>query len=81
MCPDWTEENRRIESTWSTRRSSLTISAKLVGAGAVSQQLIPMGERSGLLTHIATMEHAVKALMYGLTRRKLWSGMVKVKGL
>jgi hypothetical protein len=29
----------------------------------------------------ACKEHAVKALMYGLTRRKLWSGMVKVKGL
>jgi hypothetical protein len=26
-------------------------------------------------------EHAVKALMYGLTRRKIWCGMVKVKGL
>jgi hypothetical protein len=29
----------------------------------------------------ACEEHAVKALMYGLTRRKLWGGMVKVKGL
>jgi hypothetical protein len=29
----------------------------------------------------ACEQHAVKALMYGLTRRKLWSGMVKVKGL
>lgn len=29
----------------------------------------------------ACEEHAVKALMYGLTRRKIWCGMVKVKGL
>jgi hypothetical protein len=29
----------------------------------------------------ACKEHAVKTLMYGLTRHKLWSGMVKVKRL
>jgi hypothetical protein len=29
----------------------------------------------------ACEEHAVKALMYGLTRRKTWSGMVRVTGL
>jgi hypothetical protein len=27
----------------------------------------------------ACEEHAVKALMYGLTRRKTWSGIVRVK--
>ena len=32
------------------------ISAKPVGVGAVSQRLIPTGERSGLQTHIATTE-------------------------
>jgi hypothetical protein len=26
-------------------------------------------------------EHAVKALMYGLTRRKMWFRLAKVKGL
>jgi hypothetical protein len=52
-----------------------------LGKHTTFQRLIPTGERSGLLTPIAAMEHAVKALMYGLTRRKLWSGMVKVKGL
>ena len=31
-------------------------SAKPVGVGAVFQRLIPTGERSGLLTHIATTE-------------------------
>ena len=36
-----------------TGRSSPTISAKPDGVGAVSQRLIPQGERSGLLTHIA----------------------------
>jgi hypothetical protein len=34
----------------------LTVSAKPVGVGAVSQRLIPTGEQSGLLTHIATTE-------------------------
>src|SRR4029450_5400253 len=38
----------------STGKSSPTISAKPVGVGAASQRLIPTGERSGLLTHIAT---------------------------
>jgi len=33
-----------------------TGSAHLVGVGAVSQRLIPTGERSGLQMHIATME-------------------------
>ena len=37
-------------------KSSLTISAKPVGVGAVSQRLIPTGERSGLQTRIATTE-------------------------
>src|SRR5439155_8385552 len=32
------------------------ISAKPVGVGAVSQRLVPTGERSGSPTHIATME-------------------------
>ncbi len=36
--------------------SSLSISAKPAGVGAASQRLIPTGERSGLQTHIATME-------------------------
>jgi hypothetical protein len=40
----------------STISHVLTISAKPVGVGAVSQRLIPMGERSGLPTHIAEME-------------------------
>ena len=34
----------------------LTISVKPVGVGAASHRLIPTGERSGLQTHIATME-------------------------
>jgi len=33
-----------------------TISAKPVGVGAASQPWIPTGERSSLLTHIATTE-------------------------
>jgi hypothetical protein len=37
-------------------RESLTISAKLVGAGAVSQPWILRDERSGLLTPIAATE-------------------------
>jgi hypothetical protein len=37
-------------------KSLLTISAKPVGVGAGFQRLIPTGERSGLLTRIATME-------------------------
>jgi len=32
------------------------VSAKPVGVGAVSQRLIPTGERSGLLTRIAATE-------------------------
>jgi hypothetical protein len=36
--------------------SSLTISAKPVGVGVVSQRLIPTGEQSGLLTGIAATE-------------------------
>src|SRR5206468_8590826 len=35
---------------------ALTISAKPVGVGAVSQRLIPEGERTGLQTHIAATE-------------------------
>jgi hypothetical protein len=38
----------------STGKSSLTISVKPVGVGAVSQPWIAKGERSGLLTHTAT---------------------------
>jgi hypothetical protein len=34
-------------------KSSLRISAKPAGVRAASQQLIPTGERSGLLTHAA----------------------------
>jgi len=37
-------------------KSSVTISVKPVGVGAVSQRLIPLGERSSLQTHIATTE-------------------------
>jgi hypothetical protein len=33
-----------------------TISARLVGVGAVCQRLIPTGERSGLQTRTATTE-------------------------
>ncbi|PYV71258.1 MAG: hypothetical protein DMG96_29145 [Acidobacteria bacterium] len=39
-------EDRALES-------SLTISAKPDAVGAVSQESIPMGEQSSLLTHIA----------------------------
>ena len=35
---------------------ALTISAKPVGVGVVFQPWIARGERSGLLTHIATMD-------------------------
>jgi hypothetical protein len=35
-------------------KSSLIISAKLVGVGAASQRLIPTGERSGLRTPFVT---------------------------
>jgi hypothetical protein len=48
------EEQRKVQG--STRRSSLTISAKPVGVGAASQRLIPTGEPSGLLTRIATTD-------------------------
>jgi hypothetical protein len=39
-------------------REGLTTSAKPVGVGKSSQPLIPTGERSGLLTRIATTESA-----------------------
>jgi hypothetical protein len=35
---------------------TLIISAKPVGVGAALQPWVPTGERSGLLTHIATTE-------------------------
>jgi hypothetical protein len=38
-------------------KSSLTISAKPVGVGAMSQPRIPTGERSELLTHTAMTEN------------------------
>jgi hypothetical protein len=41
----------------STEESSLTISAKPVGVGAVFQPWILAGERSGLLTRTAAMEN------------------------
>jgi hypothetical protein len=41
------------------RKSSLTISAKPDGVGAVSRRLIPRGERTGLLTHIGTTERGL----------------------
>ena len=48
-------EQKRQESSASevTGKLSLTISAKPVGVGALSQRLIPTGERSGLQTQIA----------------------------
>jgi hypothetical protein len=48
------EEQRKVQG--SAGKSSLTISAKQDGVGAASQRLIPTGERSSLLTHIATTE-------------------------
>jgi hypothetical protein len=46
----------RLAAAFGIGKSSLTISARLDGVGAASQRLIPTGERSGLLTHIATTE-------------------------
>jgi len=48
------EEQRKVQGI--TRRSSLTISAKPVGVGVVSQLWIAKAEQSGLLTRIATIE-------------------------
>jgi hypothetical protein len=55
-------------------RLSLTISAKPDGVGAASQRLIPTGERSGLLTHIAAtgkrfVVHADEKLTAAVGRR------------
>jgi len=44
------------QTAWNPRKSSLTISEKPVGVGAVSQRLIPTSERSGLQTRIAATE-------------------------
>ncbi len=46
--------HRRIRVGWSIRKSSPTISATPDGVGAVAQRLILTGERSGLLTRIAS---------------------------
>jgi hypothetical protein len=48
------EEQRKVQG--STGKSSLTISAKPVGVGAVLQGLIPTDKRSSLLMHTATTE-------------------------
>jgi hypothetical protein len=47
-------------------KSSLTISAKPVGVGAVFQPLMPAGEQSGLLTRIAATESASFVLREGM---------------
>ena len=66
--------NKRVPSTYCPRTrieiASLSLkpalvigvrslSSKPVGAGAVFQRLIPTGERSGLLTHIAATENVL----------------------
>jgi hypothetical protein len=43
-------------------KSSLTISAKPLGVGAMSQRLIPTGERFGLQTRIAPTESILLCL-------------------
>jgi hypothetical protein len=45
-----------VKLAWSSEKSSLTISAKPVGVGAVAQRLIPTGKGSLLQMRIATME-------------------------
>jgi len=54
--PDITSAVARRAKKRGIAAISLTISAKPDGVGAVSQPWILAGERSGLLTHIATTE-------------------------
>ena len=56
-CKEQIEIPRQNLSASGPGKSSLAISAKRDGVGAVSQQLVPMGERSGGLTRIAATEN------------------------
>jgi hypothetical protein len=51
----------RLAAVFGIGKSSLTISARPDGVGAVSQRLIPTGEQSGLRMHTVTTESGVHA--------------------
>jgi hypothetical protein len=68
-----------IERAGRNEKSSLTISAKPVGVGAVSQQLILPGEQSGLLMHtVATESVSLYVRMISSPRFWNWKSAIRV---